>query len=178
MRGLSLLVLACSLCLSGCGEEGPGPGAGAPDPKDAPAPDWSLPEADGAPEHATWATPEEALAHLSAVLVGGTAAGRVGWEEELRRATELLYDVSEPDEGLRVHLDAARIAAEVSGWLAAGPEERERVTREHPTDLAVHDALIAHAARGVSAYREWTRGAGAALLARLAQERRERLFGR
>lgn len=175
MRGWAGLLATLTLWLPACGDDLPA----AKEAGQASAPPgWSAPRAAGDPEGGELPVDADAaLARLRERVRDGTAAADAGWEVELRVATELLFDVAKADEGVRVHLDVVRTAADVARWLREGPDARARVAREQPTDLSLHDAFLAEGARGAQHYRDWCRADGAELLRRHAEARRAQLFG-
>ncbi len=191
-----LLVLAFLPLVAGCGEDGPAPAPSAEGGPPAAESDWSDPSpgtgatgrpepvegagaATGTPDGSAVGSPEALLARLRARVAGGRGMGDADYERDVRDVAEVLWP-SDADAaaraGAQVHVQVAAIAAEVSGWLAAGEDARAARAKTNAVDLEVHDAFLAATAGGPDAYRSWCEAAGAALLKKLAEARRARFF--
>jgi hypothetical protein len=171
---LGVLASVALLVLAGCGDE--------PASEPGEGPDWSDPagsHAQGSPDGDGTTSAEVLLAKLRGRVAEGSGHADPSFERDVGDVAAVLW-APDPESGAleaaRVHMQVANIAGEVGRWLAASESARAERTKSHPTDVALHDAFLAAAAKGPDVYRAWCAGEGARLLEEHADARYAKLF--
>jgi len=185
MAGVMVAGLVLTGLLAGCGADAPtGP---APDATEAEGA-WSEPQGtrgSGSPDGNDAAVRDASalLADLRARVAEGLGHADVGFQRSVQDVASVLWDLTDQGgaaalihAGTQGHMQILAIAGDVSRWLAESEGARATYQKSHPTDVAIHDAFLAAAARGPEAYRTWCEEEAHALLGRHSEASRERVM--
>ncbi|MFM8979933.1 MAG: hypothetical protein ACKOSS_05670 [Planctomycetia bacterium] len=164
-----LLVLALG-GLAGCGDppQGAAPGAGSPgpaSPASAPAPGPG---------------PAALLERLLRAVATGPGLASKSLTDDAGFLRALLWpDLAAPgaEPAALAHMRATLVAGSLAAELAADPGARAALAQRDPFGLAMHDAWLAAAQRGLEGYRAWCSDEAPRLF-RQRDEELQRLFER
>lgn len=166
---LALLPALAGPALVGCGDPSPTPdgaagGAGASAPASANEPGAAA-----------------LLKRLRERAATGTAMADAAWNQDVAQLQRLLWPgmaAADAERGSRTHVSLSHVAGSVGAWLAR--DEAARALEAEPDAISreIHQAWLAATAGPPDDYRDWCLGRGAALLQRLEDDRRARLFAR
>ena len=120
------------------------------------------------------------LARLRERATAGTGLADAGWNQDVAQLQRLLWPGMESEDaerGTRAHVALCQVAASVGAWLAKDEKARALEAEPDAVSREIHGAWLDAAMRTPDAYRAWCAKEGAALLERLEDERRRRLFG-
>jgi hypothetical protein len=189
----ALVALVAALALAACGDDDPAPDADAPGGWSDVAPAEGArsegaagtavgsPDGEAAPTPGGVKSPEIVLERLRARVASGEGHSDPTFQREAEAVALVLWPEGEDAVGgaalqaARRHVEVAVIAGDVARWLTTTVARTEREA-SHPTDVAIHDAFLAAAARGPSAYTTWVEGPAADLLTAHREAVRRKMF--
>ena len=150
---------------------------------DTESPAGGAPGAPGAAGPATANDPgtRTLLTRLRERVTAGGGLSDASWNQDVAQLQRLLWPgmaTEDAERGTRAHVSLSQVAADVGAWLAKDAERRALSAEPDPVSLDVHKAWLEAASGTPDAYRAWCVGDAAALLKRLEDDRRARLFER
>lgn len=179
--------------LGACGSDAEPPTPVATDQSGGAEDSWSEPEAvqgEGSPDGddpGAGAIRDAAalLADLRARVAEGRGHADASFQRSVQDVAAVLWDLSDAKAasvlartGVQGHMQVLAVAGDVSRWLTESDDARAGYEKSHPTDVAIHDAFLAAAARGPDQYRVWCEEDAHQLLARHREASMRRVMKR